>query len=105
MSPLSEQRDAPELRLSSPCVRRLLGGAAAIAVGLAAYGVFGPLSDQRAWQLAGVHDAGISGAARHAIRLGAVSTAGEEVKIGSDRRSVPNATGPHRGFDTDAGAS
>lgn len=100
-----QRRNAPSLRLSSPFVRRLLGGGASIAVGLAAYIVFGPLSDQRAWQLAGVHDASISGAARQAIRRGALPGDGDEFRLGAAKAATGGPTGSRRGADLADGAS
>lgn len=58
-----EQKGAAErsFRIARPPGRAAAGIAAAVAIVSFTFLVFGPLSDQRAFALAGVHDAGSAG--------------------------------------------
>ena len=58
-----EQKSAVErsFRMARPPGRAAAGIAAAVAIASFTFLVFGPLSDQRAFALAGVHDAGSPG--------------------------------------------
>ncbi len=69
-------------RMARPPGRAAAGVAAAVAVVSFAFLVFGPLSDQRAFALAGVHDAGSSG---HAEVRGPAAGA---VKVGQAASAV-----------------
>ncbi len=78
-----EYKSAAErsFRPAKPPARAAAGVAAAVAIASFAFLVFGPLADQRAFALAGVHDAGSSGyAERHgrpveALRVGQPASA------------------------------
>lgn len=59
------------VRLVHPAARAVVGLVAALAVLAFAVLVFGPLADQRAFSMAGVHDAGSSGFAGAPAKLAA----------------------------------
>lgn len=102
-----EQKSAAErsFRPARPSARVAAGIAAAVAVASFAFLVFGPLSDQRAFALAGVHDAGSSGYAESrappvvALRVGQAASGAAMRRAGS-----PSSRGPRMAVEAVASA-
>ncbi len=93
-----EKRSADErsFRPARPPARAAAGVAAAVAVVSFAFLVFGPLSDQRAFALAGVHDAGSSG---YAGSRGREAQAVRSGQAGSAPTARVEARAARRGFE------
>ena len=95
-----EQKSAAErsFRPARPPARAAAGIAAAVAVASFAFVVFGPLSDQRAFALAGVHHAGSSGYAESrarpvvALRVGQAASGATMPRAGSPPGRGPRMT-------------
>lgn len=93
-----EKQSAVErsFRMARPPARAAAGIAAAVAVASFAFLVFGPLADQRAFALAGVHDAGSRG---HAEKRGTAVEAMRVVHAASAPAARRESRASRRGFE------